>query len=291
MPFNLTAAPARVAFFRLSALCLGAALAGLGLSACVPVAVVGGAVGAGAVLITGDRRSNETQNADHQIDALGRDQVTYALDGRGHVNLSSYYRKVLLTGEVPTEQDRQRIEAIARGLPEVQGVINELAVMPASGPLDRSNDALITSKVRARLVNQNGVPSGAIKVVTERGVTYLMGRLTRAEVALVTDTASQTDGVQRVVRVIDLIAESPGGAGGVITFVDGAPVTSQGAPLNATQPVPAVVGTPIGSQAGQAGQAITRQAEGVVTQPVLQSPIVQKPGSVPIQVQTLPPVK
>lgn len=288
MPLNPTAAPLRATSARLAAICLGAALTGLGLSACVPVAVVGGAVGAGTVLITGDRRSNETQNADHQIDALGREQITYALDGRGHVNLSSYYRKVLLTGEVPTEQDRQRIEAIARGLPEVQGVINELAVMPASGPMDRSSDALITSKVRTRLVNQNGVPSGAIKVVTERGVTYLMGRLTRTETALATDAASQTEGVQRVVRVIDLIAESPGGAGGVITSAGGAPVTSQGAPLTAAQPLPAAVATQIGSPAGQ---AITRQAEGVVTQPVLQSPIVQQPGSTPIQVQTLPPIK
>jgi osmotically-inducible protein OsmY len=196
---------------------LAAVVAAAGLAGCVPVALVGGAAGAGTLLVMSDRRSGETLEADRAIEVKGTEAVVQALPGRGHGNVASYYRKVLVTGEVPNEQDRQTVDAIVRALPGVQGVLKDLAVMPESGALDRSNDALITSKVSARLIHQNGVPAGSIKVVTERGTTYLMGRLTAQEMALATEVARQTDGVQRVVRVIDLIADSAGGTTGVAT--------------------------------------------------------------------------
>ena len=210
------------------ALAAGAALVG-----CVPVALVGGAVGAGTLLMASERRSNETQEADRTIENAAN-------------------------------------EAIVQALPGVQGVVNELAVMPESGPLQRSNDSLITSKVRTRLINQNGVPSGSIRVMTERGTTYLMGRLTAQEATLATEVTRQTDGVQRVVRVIDLIADPAGGSS----------VTTHAAPVAD----PAVSGT-----AAPTLPAAGDQATGVVVSPVTQ-PVIEQPRP-PVQVQTLPPMK
>ena len=241
-----------------------------GLAACVPAALVGGAVGAGALLMTADRRSGETQEADRTIEAAARDAVVRALPGRGHVNITSYYRKVLITGEVPSAQDSQLVAAQVRAVPGVAGVVNELAVMPESSTLQRSNDGLITSKVRTRLMNQNGVPAGSIRVTTERGTTYLMGRLTATETALATEVARQTDGVQRVVRVIDLIADPAGGSS----------VTTSAAPVAD----PAVSGT-----AAPTLPAAGDQATGVVVSPVTQ-PVIEQPRP-PVQVQALPPMK
>ncbi|MBP6780159.1 MAG: BON domain-containing protein [Ottowia sp.] len=241
-----------------------------GLAGCVPAALVGGAVGAGALLMTADRRSGETQEADRTIEAAAGDAVVRALPGRGHVNITSYYRKVLITGEVPSAQDSQLVAAQVRAVPGVAGVVNELAVMPESSTLQRSNDGLITSKVRTRLMNQNGVPAGSIRVTTERGTTYLMGRLTATETALATEVARQTDGVQRVVRVIDLIADPAGGSS----------VTTHAAPVAD----PAVSGT-----AAPTLPAAGDQATGVVVSPVTQ-PVIEQPRP-PVQVQTLPPMK
>lgn len=241
-----------------------------GLAGCVPAALVGGAVGAGALLMTADRRSGETQEADRTIEAAAGDAVVRALPGRGHVNITSYYRKVLITGEVPSAQDSQLVAAQVRAVPGVAGVVNELAVMPESSTLQRSNDGLITSKVRTRLMTQNGVPAGSIRVTTERGTTYLMGRLTATETALATEVARQTDGVQRVVRVIDLIADPAGGSS----------VTTHAAPAVD----PAVSGT-----AAPTLPAAGDQATGVVVSPVTQ-PVIEQPRP-PVQVQTLPPMK
>ena len=241
-----------------------------GLAGCVPAALVGDAVGAGALLMTADRRSGETQEADRTIEAAAGDAVVRALPGRGHVNITSYYRKVLITGEVPSAQDSQLVAAQVRAVPGVAGVVNELAVMPESSTLQRSNDGLITSKVRTRLMSQNGVPAGSIRVTTERGTTYLMGRLTATETALATEVARQTDGVQRVVRVIDLIADPAGGSS----------VTTHAAPAVD----PAVSGT-----AAPTLPAAGDQATGVVVSPVTQ-PVIEQPRP-PVQVQTLPPMK
>ena len=241
-----------------------------GLAGCVPAALVGGAVGAGALLMTADRRSGETQEADRTIEAAAGDAVVRALPGRGHDNITSYYRKALITGEVPSAQDSQLVAAQVRAVPGVAGVVNELAVMPESSTLQRSNDGLITSKVRTRLMNQNGVPAGSIRVTTERGTTYLMGRLTATETALATEVARQTDGVQRVVRVIDLIADPAGGSS----------VTTHAAPAVD----PAVSGT-----AAPTLPAAGDQATGVVVSPVTQ-PVIEQPRP-PVQVQMLPPMK
>ena len=253
----------------LSLTLLAALLAGGTLTACVPVAVVGGATGAGVLLTQADRRSGDTQQADTTIESAAQERVTQALGGRGHVSVASYYRKALITGEVPTAQDKQTVDAAVRAVPGVQQVINELAVMPESTTLQRSNDAFITSKVRSRMVGTNGVPSGSIKLVTERGTVYLMGRLTAQELATSTEVARQTDGVQRVVRLVDLIADPSGAGAGVANGGSVQQTTGSAAPAPLT------------------GDAAA--ASGVQTHPVTQPTLVNAPQ--PIQVQTLPPVK
>lgn len=272
--------------FSLSLSALALALAAAGLGGCVPAAVVGGAVGAGALLVHADRRSGQTQRADSAIEAAAHDSVVRLLDGRGHVNITSYYRKVLIAGEVPTEQDRQQVEAQVRATPDVQGVYNELAVMPDSTAWQRSNDTLITSRVRTRLMGQNGVPAGSIKVTTERGTTYIMGRLTASEAALATEVTRQTDGVQRVVRIIDLIADEYGS--GAVTTGMGSGAAAP-APGSLGTPVGTSVGTPVGGTLGATAGAAASAAEGVVSSPVTQPVIVQPPQT--IEVQTLPPVR
>lgn len=246
---------------RLAGACLLVVAAGTGLSACVPLAIVGGAAGAGTLMLASERRSGETQAADSKIEQDARQSVVNALPGRGHVTVTSFYRKVLLTGEVPTEQDRQLVASIVAKTPSVVGVVNELAVMPNSGPGQRSNDTYVTGKVKARLIDSNGVPASAVRVVTERGTTYLMGRLTAQETQVATEVTRQTTGVQRVVRVIDQIVEPADPSAGAAM----APAAS--AVATSAEPV----------------------APGVVTQPVKQTEVQE--ARPPIQVQTLPPVK
>ncbi|MDR2153665.1 MAG: BON domain-containing protein [Burkholderiaceae bacterium] len=180
------------------------ALAVAGLQGCA-VAIVGGA--AEGTMIASERRSLATQWADQKIELLAAQSLTDALNRRGHVSFVSYYRKVLLTGEVQTAEDRERAQAAVVAVPDVAEVINELEVMPESSLLQRSNDTLITSKVKATLLNTYGVPGNSIKVVTDRSTVYLMGRLSRRETELATETVRTISGVARVVRVIDFISE------------------------------------------------------------------------------------
>ena len=251
------------------------ALAG-GLAGCA-AAVVGGAAAAGGVVAV-DRRSPQTQYDDQAIELRADSRISEALNKRGHINVISYYRKVLLTGEVPTSEDRQRAQAAAAGVADVVGVVNELAVQPDSTLTQRSSDTYVTSKVKTNLLNANGVPANSIKVVTERSTVYLMGRLTRRETDLATEVTRTTSGVDRVVRVVDFISEQaalhptdPQGTSPPTTPVSSATVISPGAAVVA--PATSAAGT------------------GVVTTPVTQPTIVQQPSSQPIQVQTLPPVK
>ena len=243
------------------------ALAAAVLAGCA-AAVVGGAAAAGGVVAT-DRRSSATQLADQGIELRASSRVNDALgDKRGHVNITSYYRKVLVSGEVATPDERQRAGAAVAGTPDVASVINELAVMPDSSLKQRSEDTLITGRVKAKLIDANGVPSNSIKVVTERGTVYLMGRLTEREEALATEVARTTPGVQRVVRIIDRISEQaalhPNDASG-------------------QTPAPAPVTTLPSS-----GAATPPAAPAVEVRPVTQPTVIQQP---PVEVRSLPPVK
>lgn len=184
---------------------LVAAALAAGLSACVPL-VVGGAVVGGGMMAT-DRRTTGTQVEDEGIELRAANRIREQLGERAHVNVTSYNRKVLLSGEVATAQDRQQVEQIVSGVENVQGIVNDLGVMAISTLGQRSTDTLISGKVRASLVDASDLLASAYKVVTERNVVYLMGRVTAREAQRATDIARSVDGVAKVVRLFDLISE------------------------------------------------------------------------------------
>lgn len=180
-----------------------AALAG-SLSACVPLVVGGAAVG--AMMVT-DRRTSGTQIEDEGIELRGASRIREALGERAHVNVTSYNRQVLLTGEVPTEQAKQQAEQAVSRVENVKAIVNELAVMPNSSLQDRSADVLTTGKVKASLVDARDLQAAAFKVVTERGIVYLMGRVTQREADRATQMTRTISGVRRVVRIFELLTE------------------------------------------------------------------------------------
>jgi osmotically-inducible protein OsmY len=185
------------------ALCVAASLAA-GLSACAPLILGGAAVGA---LVATDRRTSGAQLEDEGIELRAASRLREALAERVHVNVTSYNRQVLLTGEVPSEQTRQQVAQIVSRVDNVRGIVNELAVMGNSTLGQRTSDALVTGKVRASLVDAPDLYANAFKVVTERGTTYLMGRVTQREADRATAVTRTVGGVQKVVRIFEWISE------------------------------------------------------------------------------------
>jgi osmotically-inducible protein OsmY len=126
---------------------------------------------------------------------------------RAHVNVNSYNRQLLLTGEVPTEQDKQQIEQAAASVENVRNIVNDLAVMGNTSFGQRSADALVTGQVKASLLDAKDLNASAFRVFTERGTTYLMGRVTQREMQRATELASAISGVRKIVRVFDVVSE------------------------------------------------------------------------------------
>ena len=182
-----------------------AALLSGALTACVPL-VVGGAM-AGGSLVAIDRRTSGAQLEDEGIELRAVSRMRSNIGDRIHVNLTSYNRQVLLTGEVPTAQDKQQVEQLVLGVENVISVVNELAVMSHSSLSQRSNDTFVTGRVKAMLLDAQDLQSNAFKVVTERGTTYLMGRVTQREADRATSVVRATPGVQKVIRVFEVISE------------------------------------------------------------------------------------
>ncbi len=168
------------------------------------VALAGGAM-VGGTLMAVDRRTAGAQIDDQTIELRASSAITAAVGDRGHVNATSYNRVVLLTGEVPTEADRAKVEAAVGRVENVRAVINELAVMPNSSIGQRTNDSITTGKVKAALFDAKGIQAAAIKVVTERGNVYLMGRVTDAESTIAGNTARGVAGVVKVIKVFEII--------------------------------------------------------------------------------------
>jgi osmotically-inducible protein OsmY len=182
---------------------MAACLAGF-LSACVPAIMGGMAVGA---MVATDRRTSGTQLEDQGIELRAASRIRDTLGERGHVNVTSYNRQVLLTGEVPTAQDQQLVEQVVSKVENVRSIVNELAVLGNPTLTQRSSDALVTGKVKAAFLDDKELFSRAFKVVTERGTTYLMGRVTLQEAARATEITRRTGGVQKVVRVFEIVSE------------------------------------------------------------------------------------
>ncbi|MBL8485859.1 MAG: BON domain-containing protein [Rhodocyclaceae bacterium] len=182
---------------------LAAALLPL-LPACVPVAAVG--VGAGALMIA-DRRASETYITDEGIEIRAANRINEKFGDRAHVNVTSYNRTVLLTGEVPDAAARAEAEKLAAATPNVKAIQNELQVAGVSSLSARSNDAYITSKVKARFVDANKFSPNHVKVVTEAGAVYLLGLVTKREADAAVEITRTTGGVLKVVRVFETISE------------------------------------------------------------------------------------
>ncbi|MES2283720.1 MAG: BON domain-containing protein [Pseudomonadota bacterium] len=175
------------------------------LTACVPL-VIGGAAAGGSLVAT-DRRTSGAQLEDEGIELRASSRLRTALGERAHVNLTSYNRQVLLTGEVPTAQDKQLVEQIVSRVENVSSVVNELAVMGNTSLTNRSSDVLVTGRVKAALIDAPDLFANSFKVVTERGTTYLMGRVTQREADRGTAVVRSTPGVQKVIRIFDIISE------------------------------------------------------------------------------------
>jgi len=172
------------------------------LQGCFPVVAAG--IGAG-ILIANDRRSTDTYIDDQRIESKATELIGQQIDSVMHVNVTSFNYQVLISGEVQDESTKAQIEKIVSGIGKVHNVANELTVSPTSSLASRSNDALITSDVKLRFVNNNKFNTDHIKVVTENGTVYLMGMVNHAEGDAAADIASTTQGVKRVVKNFEYI--------------------------------------------------------------------------------------
>jgi len=190
---------------KLLGLMLVAVTLGASLGACVPL-VVGGAAVVGTMVVI-DRRTSGVQLDDQNIELSATDSVNKKFGDRVHVNITSFNFRVLLTGEVPTLQDKQLVEQMISGQKQVKSVVNELAVMGNSNLSQRSNDSWLTGRVKAALLDAKDLNVNAFKVVTERGITYLMGLVTQREADRGTEITRSVSGVQKVVRVFEIISE------------------------------------------------------------------------------------
>ena len=184
-------------------LCVAAVAA---LPACTGI-VVGGAMVGGALMAT-DRRTAGAQVEDQAIELKAPQQVKAAIGERGNVTVTSYNRMALITGEVPSNADRAMVEQSVARVENVRSIVNELAVMGNSSLTARSNDGILTGRVKAAFIDVPGLDAIAIKVVTERSTTYLLGRLTEAEAKRAADVARAVPGVQKVVLVSETISEA-----------------------------------------------------------------------------------
>ena len=181
-----------------------AMLMSLGLSACAPVMLAGFA---GTAMVASDRRTSGTQLEDETIELRGSARIRDALGERAHVNITSYNRQVLLSGEVATERDKQIVEGLLEKLENVKSVVNELSIMQPTSLSSRSNDLLLSAKVKAALVDSRDLFANAFKVVVERGTVYVMGRVTQREATSATNVIRNVNGVNKVVRLFDIISE------------------------------------------------------------------------------------
>jgi osmotically-inducible protein OsmY len=174
------------------------------LSACAPLILGGAVIGTG--LVVTDRRTTGMQLEDRAIENKGEARAK-ELATLGRVNVTSYNRTVLITGEVPGEGERAAVEKAVSGVENVRAVVNEVVVAPNLSVSQRSGDSLLGAKVKASLVDAKDVAANAYRVIAERGVVYLMGRVTEREATRAVEIARSVSGVSKVVRVLDIITE------------------------------------------------------------------------------------
>ena len=176
------------------------------LSACAPL-LLGGAMVGGSMLAI-DRRTAGAQIDDQAIELKGIKRVNETIGDRGSVSVTSYNHVVLLTGSVTSDADKLAVERAVGGIESVRSVVNEIAIGTAASFGNRSSDTLLTSKVKASFVDAKDIQVNAFKVVTERGIVYLMGRVTEREANRGSEIARGVSGVTKVVKVFEIVTEA-----------------------------------------------------------------------------------
>jgi osmotically-inducible protein OsmY len=174
------------------------------LQGCIEMAIGTAVMG---TLAATDRRTFGAQTEDKAITVKGEARVANLVGSAGHVNVASFNRKVLLTGEVRDEAMKAAVEREVSAIDGVQSIVNDLEVMGTSSFTARSSDSLITGQVKASFVDSKELYANAIKVVTERSTVYLMGRVTEREGQLAASLASGVNGVQKVVKIFEYISD------------------------------------------------------------------------------------
>ena len=178
-----------------------ALLPALSLPGCAPILVGAGA--ASAMSMSEDRRSSGAQLDDQSIEWRASSRIGERFGAKSHVNVTSYNRAVLLTGEVPDERTRTEIDALVRGVPSVQGTTNELVVAEPTSLGSRTSDSYITSKIKTRFLDAAKFSALHVKVVTEAGIVYLLGVVTSQESEDAVEIARTTGGVRKVVKMFE----------------------------------------------------------------------------------------
>ncbi len=194
------------------------------MSACAPLLIGGAVVGSG--LVATDRRTTGIQIEDEGIELRAASRIR-ELATLGQVSVTSYNRMVLLTGEVPGAPERAAVEAAVAKVENVRAVVNEIVIAPNSAFSSRAEDGRLASKVKLTLVDAKDVQANAFKVTCERRVVYLMGRVTEREANRGAELASQVSGVEKVVKVFEIITEKD-----LAT-----PTTNTPAPITSSTPV------------------------------------------------------
>lgn len=209
--------------------CTAALVAAGVLAGCAPL-VVGGVMVGGTMVAT-DRRTTGTQIEDQAIELKAADRVK-ALATLGHVNVVSYNRVALITGEVPSQVEKDRVGSAVAGVENVRGIVNELGIGVNSTFGSRSTDAVIGGKVKATLLDAPDLQANAFKVVVERAVVFLMGRVTQREADRATELARSVSDVRKVVQVFEILSEQELAALGQATAAP-APAASAAAAASA----------------------------------------------------------
>lgn len=174
------------------------------LSGCVPV-LIGGAVGTTA-FVTTDRRTTGAQMADEVMEKRIHYEISQAIPNNLHLTVTSYNRRILLTGEVGSESDKLTAQCVAQNSLEVSSVVNELMVGPVSSVTQRMSDSTLAGKVRTQLITTSGVSLNQMKVTVDRGIVYLMGLVTQEEAQKAADIASRVPGTKSVVTAFEVLS-------------------------------------------------------------------------------------
>ncbi len=180
-----------------------AAAAGISLtslSGCVPI--VAGGIGAG-VLMAEDRRTSGTYLMDEEIELKATSRIRENFGANTHVSVTSYNRRVLLTGQVPDTTVRAKVEEIAKGVPNVRETMNELVLAGVPTFTARTNDGYLTAKVKTRFLDDKRFNAHHVKVVTEAGTVFLLGLVKHEEGNAAAEAAARTGGVSKVVKVFE----------------------------------------------------------------------------------------